>query len=1030
MGMSASQVRFLSLQHRKHDIGRELSTLSNRKMSLSRDMNRVARNYTNALNQNVLKWSNDSGATYNNLSYGLMMKPNDINTESPCIVSTRGGAVVVDNLNNLTGKIVDSNGDSLYLEFDGTNGTSGTIQNEAYYRAVYGDSWDGSKNDVISYANIAKWITSTPVEDGSKEGKVGVVSSDGGVISGTSNVGSYTIPENTMNYGYQDGLRYQIFQELGLVSENTSVAFSGLLNKVYGDETAYEFGDYTKLLQGFVNAAEGQNSSHSRERLATDVYLIDPSKVTGGISLAGENFDVYNKYFGKIQNDKWVGGSLMGNLVLAQYALTEYDNWCNSLHYFNVNSGDTTLTFTSTSGRSVDHVVPSILMMNSNVDAGNTSTAAYFGHSGVRPIAAGDRTSNNSDINTFGGVWNEGLWVDASGSPGGDILAFMETFHNAFTEAGDDINTTTGATWQSSANIPEMTTYRDDSGNLVETDVCTAARIFAMKRTTEFFNSLVANRVVQQVNRTCNHSGGGTASKAAEVADQNAGIRDNYDGLVSSVRSFHWYQKLGRFFASLGTAIAGVVTAAVGGQWAWGGFNLFSTSGDLMTDVFHDGNTGYAFNLANVEKVYLSYYEIYMRAHRNGINLFEDPGAVSSNSATTYVNDNSFIDTNAKALGLPYESSAGVYNANGTTRDTSRDWQILSNYDTFYNADGEVTGYAWKYSVTDPVTGATTIYYPTDTNPHNTNKNSAIVNSLDTQRYKSGKSFYEFEASGTENGTTYTENKISYAKYNFANGYYIQTCNETAKTTTNEYYFNSDQTYGGKTFRYVKEVIDQNGNATYTYKNAAGNDVGKPQRAQTIQTDSYEGITIKQGSGSTYASTVSLYVTKNEVFEQKLIKDVKDAEQAIEDAKEEAERFYSAKEMKLMDYYDAIFSRISQCGWVQDNNVSNKDYLNAKLENNNFFVTTCRDKVNQNGFTYTTKLAQTVTKIYQIHDSNAENQALSEYEEAKSLIQSKEKKVDARMQKLETEQEVINTELESLKKVRDDNISKTFKIFA
>ena len=55
---------------------------------------------------------------------------------------------------------------------------------------------------------------------------------------------------------------------------------------------------------------------------------------------------------------------------------------------------------------------------------------------------------------------------------------------------------------------------------------------------------------------------------------------------------------------------------------------------------------------------------------------------------------------------------------------------------------------------------------------------------------------------------------------------------------------------------------------------------------------------------------------------------------------------------------------------------------------------------------------------------------LSEYEKAKSLIQAKEKKVDARMQKLETEQEVINTELESLKKVRDDNISKTFKIFA
>ena len=54
MGMSASQVRFLSLQHRKNDIGRELTTLSNRKMGLSRDLNRVSKNYTDALNKTVL----------------------------------------------------------------------------------------------------------------------------------------------------------------------------------------------------------------------------------------------------------------------------------------------------------------------------------------------------------------------------------------------------------------------------------------------------------------------------------------------------------------------------------------------------------------------------------------------------------------------------------------------------------------------------------------------------------------------------------------------------------------------------------------------------------------------------------------------------------------------------------------------------------------------------------------------------------------------------------------------------------------
>ena len=96
MGMSASQVRFLSLQHRKNDIGRELTTLSNRKMGLSRDMNRVSKDYTNALNKTVLRWSNDCGNSYNIMNYDMLMKPNDLNCETPYIVTDSQGRVVVD----------------------------------------------------------------------------------------------------------------------------------------------------------------------------------------------------------------------------------------------------------------------------------------------------------------------------------------------------------------------------------------------------------------------------------------------------------------------------------------------------------------------------------------------------------------------------------------------------------------------------------------------------------------------------------------------------------------------------------------------------------------------------------------------------------------------------------------------------------------------------------------------------------------------------------------------------------------------
>ena len=96
MGMAASQVRFLSLQNRKNTIGLNLMTLSNRKTALSRDMSRVANEYNNAMNQKTLKWSNDSGVTYSDLTYDKLMKPNELNTTKPYIITDAQGRVVLD----------------------------------------------------------------------------------------------------------------------------------------------------------------------------------------------------------------------------------------------------------------------------------------------------------------------------------------------------------------------------------------------------------------------------------------------------------------------------------------------------------------------------------------------------------------------------------------------------------------------------------------------------------------------------------------------------------------------------------------------------------------------------------------------------------------------------------------------------------------------------------------------------------------------------------------------------------------------
>lgn len=95
MGMSASQVRLLQLTERKNDIGYELTMLSNDKVSLTRDMQRVAREYQNALNSQTLKWSNNGGVSYIDLSYSNLMSPSSINQNKAYLLTDLNNKVVV-----------------------------------------------------------------------------------------------------------------------------------------------------------------------------------------------------------------------------------------------------------------------------------------------------------------------------------------------------------------------------------------------------------------------------------------------------------------------------------------------------------------------------------------------------------------------------------------------------------------------------------------------------------------------------------------------------------------------------------------------------------------------------------------------------------------------------------------------------------------------------------------------------------------------------------------------------------------------
>ncbi len=110
MGMAASQVRFMQLTARKNEIGRNLQSLSLQKMSLTRDMTRISREYQNALNTKTLKWSNNAGVSYSDLSYGTLMRPGAANKNKPYLITNNNEQVVLDSKYAKYASMISPNG--------------------------------------------------------------------------------------------------------------------------------------------------------------------------------------------------------------------------------------------------------------------------------------------------------------------------------------------------------------------------------------------------------------------------------------------------------------------------------------------------------------------------------------------------------------------------------------------------------------------------------------------------------------------------------------------------------------------------------------------------------------------------------------------------------------------------------------------------------------------------------------------------------------------------------------------------------
>lgn len=149
---------------------------------------------------------------------------------------------------------------------------------------------------------------------------------------------------------------------------------------------------------------------------------------------------------------------------------------------------------------------------------------------------------------------------------------------------------------------------------------------------------------------------------------------------------------------------------------------------------------------------------------------------------------------------------------------------------------------------------------------------------------------------------------------------------------------------------------------------------------------------------------------------------------------------YTSEEKTKIDYYDALFTAIVDNGWKYDGSSDDSEYLSQMFQNNQYFVTTIQknscydpdgvDCLRNYDYMYSTDLASNFSNIVAVNDSDLREEALVEYEYQKGIINDKEARIDTRMKNLETEQNAINKMLESIDKVKEDNIERTYGIWA
>ena len=153
----------------------------------------------------------------------------------------------------------------------------------------------------------------------------------------------------------------------------------------------------------------------------------------------------------------------------------------------------------------------------------------------------------------------------------------------------------------------------------------------------------------------------------------------------------------------------------------------------------------------------------------------------------------------------------------------------------------------------------------------------------------------------------------------------------------------------------------------------------------------------------------------------------------------DAQVFNGTQDIQIQ-FYDRLFAAIAELGWVNDSGVEDSTYLSEMLQNNSYYITTMTKNdsydpemgiSNKNTpYYYSTNIASNYDNLYPVNNTAVRDEALAKYEYEKSRINRKEKMIDTQIDNNDTELQAILKMMEVDEKIKNDNIERTYKVFA